>query len=137
MNTTIVDIEKIDYTLTSFQVTDDVVTMGSDEHLDLILDVQNGLEKTAQQTRSLVEYIESDFNNFTDDSAKLLISKIFPCFGLMRRLEKSIRETGILNEVSTQLEELTIEVNELYEITNDLSRFRANPTDDINSFVNE
>lgn len=135
MSTATLDIEKIDSTLSSFEDTEKTIIEGSDAHLDIILEIQKGLTENTELTRSLVDYIEANFNCFSETSAQMLVAKIFPCFDLTKKIREAIESVNLINEVRGHLSNFEAEVDELFEITTDLSRYKVNGTDEFNSLI--
>lgn len=133
----VLDIEKIDPALSSLEDTEKAVIEGSDEHLDIILIVQNALSKNTVETQLLVNYIESNFNNYTAKTAQELIAKVFPYFDLAKKIKEAVKESGISMDVKSHLAEFETEVNELFEITNDLSKHKVRSSDDYNTLFND
>lgn len=133
----IIDNEKIDLAVSSLQDTEKTIIQGSDEHLDAILLLQASIAKSTESTRILVDSIESNFNKYTAQSAQSLVAKIFPIFALAKHVKEVIKEMNFSSAVKSQMEAYDLELNELFEITNDLSRYKGNVTTDYNALFND
>lgn len=131
------DIKIIERTVSSMEDTEQSILQGSDEHLDMILDVQKGLSDIAALARELVDDIERNFNSYTTEKAKDMLIRIFPIFRRAENINTSIINVGLLNEVKAQLEMFNNEINDLREITNDISRYKVSANDDYNSLFND
>jgi len=131
------EIKMIEQTVSSIEDTEQFILHGSDEHLDLILDVQKGLSNIAELTRGIVNDVEKNFNGYTSEKAKDIVDKAFLIFSGSGKINTLIINAGLQNEVRTQLEMFNNEVNDLREITNDLSRYKVNRNEDYNSLFND
>ncbi len=127
------DIEKIKSTLSSLEDTEKIIA-GSDEHLDLILDIQKSLSENSKLTASLVDTVEANFRNYTPTKAQEFIARVFPLFDMAKNIKRAIQEEGIFNEVRSHWEEFAEEVDDLFEIVNDLSRYKSSADDDSEMF---
>lgn len=112
------------------------VVHGSDEHLDIILDMQRRLLNAAQFIGTLVDAVGKKFNLYTTEQAKEMLVKIFPIFRAAENFSNSIIKAGLHGHVNTQLEIFNNEINDLFEITNDLSRYRVNVRENYNALFN-
>ncbi|SFW46421.1 hypothetical protein [Chitinophaga sancti] len=120
------DIKMIEITVSSIENTERSITKGSDEHLDLILDIRNGLSENTFLIRKVVDDIEQHFNSYTVEKAQNLLAKIFPVFNLTKSINALIEKLELSNDLSTHLAAFNDEVRELSEIANDLSRYKVN-----------
>lgn len=115
----------IDTVISSYQHTDKIIVEGSDEHLDLILHIQNDLKQMTALTKALVDALEEEFNLLDEQTAKDMVVKIFPCFRMayqiISRLKKSMLYPGLQNTIA----EFNTELDELKEFTSDLSRYKV------------
>ena len=131
------EIKMIEQTVSSIEDTEQFILRGSDEHLDLILEVRKELSNIAELTRGIVEDIERNFNNYTSEKARDIVDKVPSIFRGAEKINTLTINVGLQNEVSTQLEMFNNEINDLREITNDLSRYKVSRNEDYNSLFND
>ncbi|WP_440134431.1 hypothetical protein [Chitinophaga sancti] len=91
------DIKMIEITVSSIENTERSITKGSDEHLDLILDIRDGLSENTFLIRKVVDDIEQHFNSYTVEKAQNLLAKIFPVFNLTKSINALIEKLGLSN----------------------------------------
>jgi hypothetical protein len=135
--TAAIDINKINTVISSYQHTEKTIIEGSDEHLDLILDVQNDLIKMTEVTQDLVGDIERDFNLFNEETAKNAVIKIFPCFRMADHIIDRLKGFFIYPSIIAQVNNFEAEVNELKEFVSDLSRYKVQQNDDLIALFND
>jgi len=131
------EIKMIEQTVSSIEDTEQFILRGSDEHLDLILEVRKELSNIAELTRGIVEDIERNFNNYTSEKARDIEDKVPSIFRGAEKINTLTINVGLQNEVSTQLEMFNNEINDLREIANDLSRYKVSRNEDYNSLFND
>jgi hypothetical protein len=131
------DIKMIEVAVSSIEHTEQSIIKGSDEHLDLILEIQKGLYTNTELIRKVVDDIEKNFNSYSSEKAKDLLAKIFPVFKLAESINSSINSEGIEKELKAHLADFNDEVKELFEMANDLSRYKVNISTDYNSLFND
>jgi len=129
--------DKINNIISSYQQTERTILEGSDQHLDLILDVRNDLARITNLTKDLVEDLEQDFNTMDKTKAKETVVNIFPCLRMAHQITSSLRRSFICNEVKQQVNDFDREVNELKEIVSDLSRYKVEKNDDLVALFND
>ena len=76
----------------------------------------------------LTDDIEENFNLFTEEQAREVISNIFPIFPVADKLLTTIAKTGLDADLPQLLADFRAEFSELREMVHDLSRFKANDT---------
>ncbi|PSL33438.1 hypothetical protein [Chitinophaga ginsengisoli] len=107
------------------------------EHLVIILNVRKGLSNIAELIRGIIDDIEKNFNSYTSEMAKDIVTGIFPIFKGAEKSTTLIIDADLKNEASTQLEMFNNEINDLREITNDLSRYKVGSVEDYNTLFND
>ncbi len=131
------DIKLIERTVSSLANTERSIAQGSDEHLDMILNIQRGFSNVVQFISTLVNAVEKNFNLYTIEQAKEMLAKIHEIFHAAESLKDSIAKTSLQGQINSQLEVFCNELNDLREIANDLSRYRVNMDQDYNSLFND
>lgn len=123
--------------ISSLQHTERTITEGSDEHLDLILDVKRDLSNMTEATRNLVAEIESNFNSFNEETAKDAVVKLFPCFRMSYQLISLIKRTILYNSVRSDISLFKRELDELKEFASDLSRYKVQKNEELIALFND
>lgn len=131
------DNKRIENVISSYDHTEKTLIGGSDEHLDLILEITTDLSKITSVTDELINDIEKNFNSFTSETAKDAIVKIFPIFRLAHQLNNSLKRKGLTNGLETPIADFNAVVNELKEFVSDLERYKIQNTDDLKALFNE
>ncbi|MBV8252772.1 MAG: hypothetical protein JO154_09215 [Chitinophaga sp.] len=126
--------QKINSTLSSIENTEKLV-LGSDEHLDLILEIKDSLQEMSGHVVFILEDIESQFASITKEEAEHIIAKLFPLFGLAKKLVTVIMSAVVYESVKASLDQFVIDVEDLYEILNDLSRYKVRKDSDFSSYI--
>lgn len=112
------------------------IQKGTDDHLDAILEFQDILQTCIQRTIAITDSIESKFNLFTREKAQEIISLAFPVFQAADRVFNTLEKTGLAEDVASYIADFKLELKELREILNDLSRFKAGDTGKWNDLLN-
>ncbi len=129
--------DSIDSVITSYESVERSIVEGSDEHLDLILDVQGKLSNVTNSTIRLVNVIERDFNTIDRERAKEIIVKLLPCFRIAYQIIGNIKRHFIYNSVKNYVTEFEREVNELKEFISDLSRYKVQENSSLIAMFND
>lgn len=131
------DIKMIEMTVSTIEKTERSIAKGSDEHLDLILDIREGLSESTLLISKVIDDIEKNFNSYTTEQAQNLLTKIFPVFDLTKSINSLIERLELSKDLKTHLAAFNDEVRELSEIANDLSRYKVNTSTDYNSLFHD
>jgi hypothetical protein len=129
--------EKISSTITTLETGQEEIVRGSDAHLDAILRIKDILITSTELMVAITDGVEENFNNFSKEQAQEMISSLFPLLASAEKMISSIDKSGLANDVASLLQEFKDEIRELKEITNDLSRFRANDTAEWDDFFKD
>lgn len=133
-----IDDNKVQDVISSYQHTEQTIIEGSDEHLDLILDLRGDLVEITRLTKKLVDEIETNFNEFNEDSAKDAVVKVFPIFRKAFQISESIKRKSLLKDaLKDPLADFNREVDELKEFVSDLSRYKVQKNDELIKLFNE
>lgn len=128
--------EKIQETVSCIEHTEKSVIQGSDEHANRVIDVAEQFTITIEMLKGLVERIESAFNSYSKEQAGHMVTQIFPIFRLSTSLKELVRKEGLIEDLSSLVEDFDAEVAELLELANDLSRYKVNVTNDFDALFN-
>ena len=123
--------------ISSYQHAEKMLVEGSDEHLDLILEIKNDLQKMTVLTRALVHEIELNFNAISKEAAKEAVVKIFPCFGIAEQIVGHLKRAGLYSSLLSTIHAFDTELNELKEFVSDLSRYKVQDNDELIALFNE
>ena len=123
--------------LSSYQQTEQTLIEGSDEHLDLILEITNDLKQMTRLTADLVGEIEENFNSFNQNTAKDAVVKIFPCFGIANQIIGLLKKSPLYPSLKTSLAAFIIELNELKEFVSDLSKYKVQDNKELIALFND
>ncbi|GEP92704.1 hypothetical protein SAMN05660909_03125 [Chitinophaga terrae (ex Kim and Jung 2007)] len=128
-------VQEIDSTLSSIEHTEKLV-IGSDEHLDIILEIRQSFIEMSSNLVSLTDHIESMFAVINMEAAEKLIAKAFPVFSIANKLVKATLDIPeIYKYVREPLQQFEQEVDGLFEIIGDLARYKVRNSDDYSSFI--
>ncbi len=127
----------INTVISSLQHTERTIAEGSDEHLDLILDVKRDVIAMTEATKKLVAEIEQNFNSFSEETAKDAVVKLFPCFRMAYQLISLIKRTILYNSVKSDISLFNIELDELKEFVSDLSRYKVQKNEELRALFND
>lgn len=129
--------EKIQETVSSIEHTEKSVSNCSDEHANRLIDIASQFSATIAMLRQLVESLESSFNSYNAEQASNIVAQVFPIFRLSDSLKEILKKEGVSESLSSLVDEFDIEVSELLEMTNDLSRYKANVRNDFDALFND
>lgn len=127
--------DMIDEVITSYQSTEEVIVEGSDEHLDLILNVKNHLDKMTNATILCTDYLEIQFNTISELQAKEILIKLMPCFRMAHQVISIIKKSAVYKGVKTSISNLSREVDELKEIVSDISRYKLSDNTELQNLI--
>ncbi|RFS20637.1 hypothetical protein DVR12_18925 [Chitinophaga silvatica] len=102
--------------------------MDSDKHLVRLLLMKERLGDVTARIKQLVESIYNNFNHIDKDIAGTIIIQISPIFIITQKLN-SILSDELYEGIKQSREEFKIEVDDFYEIVNDLLRYKLAPID--------
>jgi hypothetical protein len=139
MSILIANDQKIDNLLASYQATEQIIHEGSDQHLDIILELQGSIKKLIQLSFDVNEVIESSFNSLTEDEARIIVVKLTQGLGFasqfsnfLRRLHPTI---GI--GIESLRRELNLETQQMHEFVQDLIKYKINQPDAIRELLTD
>lgn len=132
-----IDDNQLSKVIYSYNETERVIIEGSDEHLDLILDIKGDLTRLTSLTEELVNQIEKDFNAFTIETAKDAVVKLFPIFRIAYHIVQRLRHNNLTNGLETTIADFIGVVDELKEFVSDLERYKIQSTDELTELFQE
>ncbi len=127
---------KIETAFSSIPETERTIRAGSDEHLDLIVDIQKDIENITRNTEELNSEIEEKFNYITAEQASRYVNKISEGLIVCKKLIALIKANKyIYIGVKTHLHQLILELNDLSEFINDLKNYKINNNKELNTLL--
>jgi phosphoribosylaminoimidazole-succinocarboxamide synthase len=119
---------KIDKLVSSCQEAEKIIIIGSDEHLDIILDTQSALKKIIKLSVIVNEALESSFNQLSVDEAKRIVIKLNEGLSASKQLINALinSHSSISNGVKTLIDDLQIENDGIDEFIQDLINYKIN-----------
>lgn len=139
MSVVVLDESKIDSLVSSYEKTEKLIFAGSDEHLDIILDIQSAIKELTDLSIEVSNDLEKSFNDLTQDQAKNIVLKL--SFGLRnaRLLIANLKKFHplIFNGIKTCLKDLVLETNQIDEFVHDLMKYKINQPEEIKSLLND
>ncbi len=133
MSTLFANDQKIDNLIASYQATEQMIQEGSDEHLDLILELQNNIKKLLQVSPDVNDVLESTFNSITESEARNIVIKLTQGLGFARQFEAFLKRLhpSIGTGIESLRKDLYVETKQLHEFVQDLIKYKINQHDDI------
>ena len=105
------------------------IDLGSDRHLDALIRIRELLADNTLKTKQLVEAIHDNFNRIDKSFAESIVARVFPVFSMAKKINLALSAEGIYEGIKQSLEDFNIEIDDLFEIINDLSKYKLNPMD--------
>ncbi|WP_298708333.1 hypothetical protein [Chitinophaga sp.] len=119
---TTIDWEKFHRILGTYLFMDDRMTLGFDEHLDLMLNVREDLRSLTRLIDTLAGEIGQHIPRFTYMLARDTVIVLIPCIRLTRNVVLEIRRALSLADAEAELEGLERAVGGLHEVVVELTR---------------
>jgi hypothetical protein len=139
MSNLVLDEKKIDTLVSSYQDTEKLIYAGSDEHLDLILDLQNSIKKLVKLSIDVNEELEKSFNDLTEEQAKTVVIKLTSGLRNAKQLITVLRNLhpSLSDGIKSCRKELYLETKQIDEFVQDLIKYKINNPQELKDLLNE
>ncbi len=139
MSTVFANDQKIDSLLASYQAAEHIVHEGSDEHLDLILELQDSIKKLLQLSIDVNEVLESSFNALTEEEARDIVIKLTQGLGSARQFANFLRRLhpSIGVGIESLRKELYLETKQIHEFVQDIIKYKINQPDELRELLQD
>lgn len=126
MNNLLLDEKKIDKLVSSYQDTEQLIHEGSDEHLDIILEIQNSLKTLIKLSVDVNEELEKAFNYLNSEKAKDVVIKLSVGLRNAKQLIVALRNThpSIFKGIKSSCQDLSLETKQIDEFVQDLIKYK-------------
>jgi len=134
-----IDESKIDDLVSTYGDTEaQLMAVGSDEHLDMLIDIQRNVQKLTALTIAVNDEIESHFNLIDEANARNLVIKLTAGLRLARQVITILSNSPafISEGLSSCKKDLYLETKQLDEFVSDLIRFKINSPGPLNDLLN-
>ena len=111
--------------------------VGSDEHLDIILETQRHIDGLTAASRAVNQELENSFNNINREQAITIVAKLEKGLYAAHHghyLLKSLHPT-IYSAIRTHFDKLYLETKQIEEFVEDLKRYKINEPSDLNDLL--
>lgn len=139
MNKCYIDEKKIDTLVSSYQDAEQVVSEGSDEHLDIILDLQSALKKLSKLTADVNNDLEEKFNSIDQTSARKIVIKLTILLTAARQLSSYLKRalsSSTYDGIKTSIQELYVETKQTDEFVKDIIKYKIEDTTELKELLN-
>jgi hypothetical protein len=135
--TNTIDHSKVHNAATSFRSFERTLAEGSDEQLDLILDLQSDIVKCINKTVELNSWLEESFNSFNQEEAKKVILEVSDALRTAHQIVILSRKVprAIADGLKTKVSEFSLELRDTREFLDDLHRYKLNANPDLVDLV--
>lgn len=131
--------QKIDNLLASYRAAEQSVQEGSDEHLDLILELQSSIKKLIKVSVDVNEQIESSFNSLTEAESRNIVIKLTQALGYARQFGHFLN--GLHPTLAVGIEslrnELYLETKQIHEFVQDLIKYKINQPNELRELLQD
>ncbi len=135
MNSAVLSEKKIDTLLSSYEDTERMM-IGSDEHLDTILRIQESVRYMTKLTIDVNNAIEEGFNELDTDHARKIVIKLTSSIGSAHHFLSSLKSMPHIYEgIKTAYRELYVETKDLGEFIQDLIKYKINDPSDLRELL--
>ncbi len=134
------DETKIDTLVSSYQDTEkQLIVIGSDEHLDIILSIQNTLKDLIKKSEAVSNQLELSFNSMNEEIAKSIVLKLSGGLRIAKQVIYILRNSPrpIKNGINTCLEQVTFETRQIDELVHDIIKYKLTKQDELQNLINE
>jgi len=139
MSNAVLPTNKVDNFVSSFEVAEkNLIQIGSDDHLDVLLNLQNVIKDLTRLSIGVNEELDARFNHLDTDTSKNLVIKI--CQGL--RIAKQFivimkSHPAIYVGVKTSLKELHEETKQIDEFVQDIIKYKLSDQTELTELLKE
>jgi hypothetical protein len=114
-----------------------VIVQGSDEHLDFLSSVRDGLDSLSKSTSKLIPEITADINIFTNDEVIDCLPALLRLYSSSKRLVAALKRKRIDYYLGTCTKEFYAQVDNLREFIYDLDKIRLNEDEEIDQILRD
>jgi hypothetical protein len=135
-----IDDEKLDTLASSYREAEDVFSEESDEHLDVILDLQQALRTLTRQTADVNNELEAKFNSFDQISAKKTLGKLTVVLSAGSQLNAYLKRAlpvSTYSGIESCVRDLYVETKQLAEFAEDIIRYKLQDITELRELINE
>lgn len=138
MNNLVLDERKIDNLVSSYRDTEQLIYEGSDEHLDIILELQNSIYKLIKLSGEVNEELEKSFNTLSEEQAKIVVIKLSSGLRSAKQVITLLRNIhpSISDGIKSCRKELYLETKQIDEFVQDLIKYKINNPQDLKDLLN-
>ncbi len=138
MGSLVLDERKIDRLVSSYQDAEQLIYEGSDQHLDMILNLQDKLKKLIKLNVEVNEELEKSFNSFDGEQAKKIVIKLTFGLRIAKQLITALRSlpSSISEGIKSLRKELHLETKQLDEFVQDLIKYKINNPQELKDLLN-
>jgi hypothetical protein len=125
----------------SFQKENEAVQLaivkGSDEHLDILLNIKKRLDPLTQKFEALIDDLIPDSNKMTPEELSKTMPVLLDLYSTAIQLVATLKRSKVFNDLKTSIQNYSSQVENLHEFIYDLENFRINGDDDISQLLAE
>jgi hypothetical protein len=139
MSSAVLDERKIDSLVSSYQDTERLIYAGSDEHLDIILTLQQSVKHLIKLSVAVNEELEATFNSMSQDQAKSIVIKLTGGLNTAKQLIAVLRNChpSIADGIKSCRKELYLETKQIDEFVQDIIRYKIENPQELKDIMNE
>jgi S-adenosylmethionine synthetase len=139
MSHLVVDENKIDSLVSSYHDTEQLVFAGSDEQLDLILNMQNSINKLVKLSRDVSEELETAFNSLSEEQAKNVVIKLSSALSTAKQLITLLKNLphALLEGTKSCRKDLYLETKQIDEFVQDIIKYKINSPKELTDLLKE
>lgn len=136
MRAAILDERKIDKLVMSYKDAEQIISEGSDQHLDIILRIQKSVKKVIELSIVVNEELESTFNTMNEENAKTTVLKLSLGLRMAKQLITILRMHPLISEaLKSSRKELYLETKQIDEFVQDIIKYKLNDTQDLKDLL--
>lgn len=136
MRAAILDERKIDKLVMSYKDAEQIISEGSDQHLDIILRIQKSVKKVIELSIVVNEELESTFNTMNEENAKTTVLKLSLGLRMAKQLITVLRMHPLISEaLKSSRKELYLETKQIDEFVQDIIKYKLNDTQDLKDLL--
>lgn len=139
MSHLVINENKIDTLVSSYRDTEQLVFAGSDKQLDLILNMQNSINKLVQLSKDVNEELETTFNSLDEEQAKTVVIKLSSALSTAKQLITLLK--GLPHALSEGTKscrkDLYLETKQIDEFLQDIIKYKINSPKELTDLLNE
>lgn len=128
---------KIDELVSTYETTEQLLAEGTDQHLDLILVIQQAIVALTKLTIEVNDGLEAAFNTIDEQEARNAVIKLSVSLRLAKQLISLLKKTSaiIQSGIKNHLKDLIIETKQIDEFVQDLLRYKINKPHELTTLL--